>query len=162
MSAAKSLPPLAERFWSKVDRSGDACWPWLAAITSTGYGAIRVDGTLRKAHRVAYELEVGPIPEGMQLDHQCHNRACVRPSHLNAVTNQQNGENRRGAQANSRSGVRGVTWYKPYGKWKAEVTRDGVTHFGGYFSDLDEAAERARDMRLVLHTNNLTDRRGVA
>lgn len=87
-----------DRFWAKVDRSGgpDACWNWTASTTADGYGRFRVrpesSGESQKAlaHRVAYELLVGPIPDGLQIDHLCRNRGCVNPAHLEPVTGQEN------------------------------------------------------------------------
>ena len=81
------------RFWSKVDKSGE-CWVWTAARTN-GYGVAHVSGKSRRAHRVAYGDAYGPIPEGLVIDHLCENKACVRPSHLEAVTQ---GENVRRAE----------------------------------------------------------------
>lgn len=80
-----------ERFWSKVDRSAaGGCWVWTAA-TACGYGRFAVShGQLVQAHRFAYELLVGPIPEGLELDHLCRNRACVNPAHLEPVTTRVN------------------------------------------------------------------------
>jgi hypothetical protein len=79
-----------ERFWSLVDRRGDAeCWPWKGG-TKQGYGQIMVARKAKRAHRVAYELTVGPIPEGLTLDHLCRNRACCNPKHLEPVTNREN------------------------------------------------------------------------
>ena len=78
-------PTPRERFWAKVDRSGD-CWEWRSAFYSNGYGSFWLNGRSRLAHRVAYELTVGPIPEGLQLDHVCRNTSCVNPGHLRAVT----------------------------------------------------------------------------
>ena len=76
-----------ERFWPKVDRSEQTrCWPWLAAKTGWGYGSFDIKGRDYKAHRIAYELLIGPIPEGLTLDHLCRNRACVNPAHLEAVS----------------------------------------------------------------------------
>lgn len=72
----------ADRFWSKVD-VGD-CWQW-TACTQRGYGRFMAGDGLKRAHRFAYELLVGPIPEGQQLDHLCRNRGCVNPDHLQAV-----------------------------------------------------------------------------
>lgn len=82
--------PLAERLWAKVEWSEDGCWVWQGAVTSAGYGSIKVGGCMRGAHVVAYELSGEVIPEGMQLDHLCENKRCVRPSHLEVVTQQEN------------------------------------------------------------------------
>ena len=68
-------------------RDGD-CLAWVGGITSNGYGIMRKTGegpSMRYAHRVAYELEHGPIPVGMEIDHLCRNRKCVEPTHLEAV-----------------------------------------------------------------------------
>lgn len=80
---------LEERFWAKVDAEG-ICWEWTANLTDDGYGKIKVDGKMRSSHRVAWEMLVGPIPETMQLDHLCRNRACCNPDHLEVVTSREN------------------------------------------------------------------------
>lgn len=70
---------------------GDGCWLYAGAIEHNGYGAIMVDGRKkRKAHRVVYEALVGPIPAGLDLDHLCRARNCVRPAHMEPVTRSQN------------------------------------------------------------------------
>jgi len=76
---------VVNRFWSKVDKTGD-CWEWHAKVASNGYGHFWLEGRNRLAHRVAYEMVVGPIAEGLQLDHLCRNPRCVRPDHLEPVT----------------------------------------------------------------------------
>lgn len=83
---------LSERFWAKVDRGGSpfGCWTWTAGTASNGYGSIRIDGRGALAHRVAYELLVGPIPDGLHLDHLCMSKLCVNPAHLEPVTLQEN------------------------------------------------------------------------
>lgn len=71
------------------------CWQWTGAVTHAGYGRLQMaDGTgrstARGAHRVSYEVHRGPVPDGLQLDHLCRNRACVNPYHLEPVTGRQN------------------------------------------------------------------------
>jgi hypothetical protein len=80
-----------ERFWAKVDRRGvDECWPWLGGKILSGYGSFKWDGRVQGAHRAAYEILVGPIPEGLYIDHLCRNPNCVNPAHLEPVTNWEN------------------------------------------------------------------------
>lgn len=83
--------PFDVRFWRLVDRRAvDECWLWLGNKTR-GYGAFRVDPRhSRMAHRIAYELLVGPIEDGLQLDHLCRNASCVNPAHLEPVTSREN------------------------------------------------------------------------
>lgn len=82
-------PDVEERFWSKVDKAGD-CWLWTAACNSEDYGHFWFDRRQHQAHRVAYELLVGPIPDGLQIDHLCRTPRCVNPAHLEPVTSREN------------------------------------------------------------------------
>lgn len=72
---------MVARFWSHVDVSGE-CWVWLGCRNHRGYGLFGVNGKCRSAHRVAYEIAHGIIPDGLFVLHRCDNPACVRPDHL--------------------------------------------------------------------------------
>jgi hypothetical protein len=82
------MDAVAERFWSKVDASG-ICWEWKAA-KARGYGRFGVGSKVVLAHRWAWLNLVGPIGEGLELDHLCRNRACVNPDHMQPVTHTEN------------------------------------------------------------------------
>ena len=81
---------LTERFWRRVDKSGD-CWLWTGYISKNGYGIWPNEKTASpRAHRIAYEFVIGPIPAGLTLDHLCRVRHCVNPRHLEPVTLREN------------------------------------------------------------------------
>jgi hypothetical protein len=66
------------------------CWEWGGATTKGGYGHMRVGDKHPRTHRLAYELLVGPIPDGLEVDHLCGNRLCANPAHLEPVTRTEN------------------------------------------------------------------------
>lgn len=96
--------PALARFQDKVRVDEETgCWEWRGArktarqYGSQPYGNFKANGRVRSAHRFIYETLVGPVPSGLELDHQCRNRLCCNPDHLEPVTH---GENmRRGASA---------------------------------------------------------------
>jgi hypothetical protein len=83
---------LLDKIMARVEQLG-GCWIWTGAA-SHGYGAIKVGygrkAPMRPTHRVVYELMIGPIPTGLELDHLCRNRRCCNPTHLEPVTGAEN------------------------------------------------------------------------
>ena len=106
---------VAERFWSKVDKSGD-CWLWLGARTAQGYGSFKIGPDTHVAHRVAYALTFGPIRKGRLVRHSCDNPPCCNPAHLLLGTDADNIADKvdRGRQA------------KGEGNGRAKLTADDV------------------------------------
>ena len=87
-----SLEKTTERFWSRVDTSKGrfACWEWQSFRNEKGYGKMYFMGKMKRAHRIAYELENGPVPDGLLVCHICDNPPCCNPWHLAAATPKQN------------------------------------------------------------------------
>ena len=96
-----------DRLMAKVETSPSGCWEWRAAMFANGYGQFRHKGQNVKAHRIAYELLVGLIPEGLTIDHLCSNKRCVNPDHLEPVTQL---ENTRRATARKTECASGHPW----------------------------------------------------
>ena len=144
-----------ERFWSKVEKGeDDECWNWTGGHNGSGHGKFKPKGKKPGyAHRWSYEQAKGPIPEKLVIDHTCRNARCVNPRHLHAVTQAVNLQNLT-TRKNSKSGMRGVTWYKSRKKWVSAVTVSGVSHHLGYFDDLDEAIQVVVAKRKELMVNS--------
>jgi len=87
--------PILDRFIEKTEPLTSGCWQWTASTNAKGYGQLgskTADGrpTMVLAHRFSYEHFIGPIPDGLTLDHLCRNTRCANPTHLEPVTNREN------------------------------------------------------------------------
>jgi len=86
-------PDQVHAFWAKVAFTQADCWEWRGSKSPKGYGAFHLRAPISRgvgAHRLAWEYMNGPIPHGLQIDHLCRNPGCVRPDHLEVVTQQEN------------------------------------------------------------------------
>lgn len=141
---SRQLPaPWSDKFWNRVARGDrEKCWLWQGSGTPKGYGQISIGGRMHYVHRIAYELEHGPVPEGHVVHHECENRACCNPSHLRAVTP---GEHNRLhpnvlGPVKARSGYRNVKRATAGPSYEAEVRVEGERHYLGSYPDPELAA----------------------
>lgn len=89
--AKKNSIPLIDRLLNNIQRIPIAgCWIWIGTLGNHEYGRCYVDGKRQSVHRTIYKLLVGPIPDGMEIDHLCRVRLCINPEHLEAVTGDEN------------------------------------------------------------------------
>ena len=148
---------LTIRFWEKVTKS-EYCWEWNGVKGRGGYGRISVHGRYRAAHRVAWQLAGKDLPDGMLLDHICHNPACVNIKHLRLADTKRNAENLSAPGVNNRTGHRGVTYVESRGLYEARVGHFGKNLWAGYHHTADQAASAARQKRNEVFTHNDSDR----
>jgi hypothetical protein len=95
-----------ERILSRVEIDPEShCWVYTGQLTlgDSGYGHIGVDRTRKVVHRVVYEATVGPIPDGLEIDHLCENTPCCNPDHLEVVTHAENVRRREASRRRQRS-----------------------------------------------------------
>lgn len=159
-----ALDDPAERFWQFVSKGGEEeCWLWTGGKIGGRYGAFIVKsergGEIREryAHRFSHTIHNGEIPEGYVVDHTCYTTLCVNPAHLQAVTPQENVQNRSGLNSNNTSGFRGVSFNKRRGKYMAYIRLNRQHRTIGYFEDPAEAALAASKARQTYYTNSLKD-----
>lgn len=133
------MKPLHERFEANISYEPmSGCWLWVGWIDGHGYGLISNKNHAIAAHRVSWMLINGPIPDGLQIDHMCHNPRCVNPSHLRLATSSQNKMNSV-LRSNNKSGYKGVSFDKENKKWRATIRANGKQISLGRFTSLDLA-----------------------
>lgn len=119
---------------------------WTGAITE-GYGRLMVDGELAYAHRYAWELEHGPIPDGLVIDHLCYVRCCVNVEHLRATSRTANNRNRSGANADNKSTGHLNVYPTPSGRYRVVIEVHGKQKSYGTFASTEEAVGRRDKVR---------------
>lgn len=158
MMPATIVLPLGDRFWSKVDKTGD-CWEWIAGKDPRGYGRISFTSGGRSvphlAHRCSYLEHFGYLPN--VVDHICRNTSCVNPKHLREATQKQNAENTSSKRSNNTSGYRGVGWVKRKNKWRAYVKHNYKSIHVGLFDTAEDANIAVVAARKRLFTHNEED-----
>lgn len=133
------------------------CWEFEGrAVGKGGYRLFGIGGREIYAHRLAYSLAHPQWDQSMDVDHICHNPACVRPEHLRAVSRKQNMENMK-QERQSTSGIRGVSWSSATGKWRVQVVHHGEAHHGGLYGNIEKAEAAAVALRNELYTHNDSD-----
>ena len=106
---------------------GGPCLIWRHQLDAYGYGTLRLDGKTSKAHRVAYEMSRGSLPEGMFILHMCHRRSCIQPAHLYAGTRKQNAEDREARLTEKSRWPSPVKFYDEY----EPRMHDGMKYYWG-------------------------------
>ena len=128
----------------------DECWLFDGALNHAGYGQLKAGATTTRAHRLSYSLHKGSIPEGVEVDHICFQRACWNPAHLRLTDRSENTQRRRTPAIPNTSGYRGVYWERHVKKWRARVQYRGQCHNLGLFTDVHEAGAAAEAKRTEL------------
>ena len=97
---------IKQKIEDNITIDSNECWIWLRFKDRDGYGRIKVNGKRQAIHRLSYETYVGPIPEGLQLDHLCRVRHCINPDHLEPVTNAENSRRGNTGKVNNHQAIK--------------------------------------------------------
>lgn len=146
---AAAKVPLEIRIARYLKRAESGCLVWTGGRIPSGYGRVWDGEKQIYAHRAVWSLHNGLIPDGMQVDHLCHNHSCCEITHLRLTSHGENQQNRKGAQANSTTGYRGV--YFTRGKYEARAQADNRVFRGGRYLTAEEANEAAIRLRQEHH-----------
>lgn len=151
------IPQIPARFIEKIAHEPNTgCWLWTAVVKRGGYGQFWWNGRMGLAHRFAYETLVGEVPDGLVLDHfVCSTPECVNPAHLRPVTAHANHWRRKGANRNSRTGIRGVSLHRS--GHQARVTWRRREHYLGGYATLAEAGAAIASARAIIEGWGRTD-----
>ena len=138
------------RFWKWIKKLSNGCWEWQGCVTKSGYGRFQVHPKTLRAHRVAYFLIKGPIPESFLVCHTCDNRRCVNPEHLWIGSSKENTADMvqkgrlikiRTKKSKASSKYPGISLRKEKKskRWRAMIMRNYVTVWRGEFETEEEA-----------------------
>lgn len=157
LTALLRYEPATGRFFWCCNRKGRAARVGAPAgcRRRDGYIQIVIDGRRYYGHRLAWRFEVGPIPDGMEIDHIDHDPSNNRICNLRLVTKSGNRKNR-SMDSRNKSGVNGVFWAPHAHAWAAQIRSERKTRHIGYFKSIDEAAQARRqaEVRLGFHKNH--------
>lgn len=146
---------VAWRLDKDTNKSGPkGCWLWEGATIPAGYGHMYADGRMQYVHRLSYERHKGTIPEGRYIDHECHVRNCINPTHLRLATPGENMQNLSGPSQDNTSGYIGVHYYKSRDKYTAYINIGGKRVNLGYFLTKEAAweARKVKEIELFSHS----------
>lgn len=160
----RGLPTISRDPADRLERnsrsSGD-CREWVKMRDVKGYGRVRFEGRTILAHRMAYTVFVGEIPDGINVDHICGNPPCINPDHLRLATEGENRHNWVAVRKNA-TGHRGVTLRADCRlQFEATVAFKGQKYPLGRYATAEEAGSAARIGRYILHRRSEKDKMNI-